>query len=595
MANNNSLQRSPINSNGGSLNNSLDNSQTSIRSFYSTPNTSSPPKKTFVIKSKATATSHFYNAKIQSSTSIPELLVMKPLFIPVKTLMYRKLPMYLERCEFREKKGIHSMQDIPLNISMSQSISPKKKNTMMARLKPLNKHTETKKKKNQELLENLLKNVDQDEIDEEQILKKPEFSDSVEETKAEEEFSPMIMKKSLKESILPSDVFNLINHNFKDENLQGFFEKLDPYIKRIYLSNNDFGMLSCHKLFEILKRPNFEPKLIELDLEECKISDQVAMNIFMNLHRINNLRILNLTGNFISHLSCSELKSLLASNTSIRELYLRKNKLSGLAGISIFQGLLMNSTLKVLDLSWNILTMKACADALVKVLKQDICGLIHLDLSYNNFSVKEAQIISEGLFMNHQLYGLHFEGNFGYIDAKGCLIVPNNCRKKNLGDYDNSRRIKGLKSYHLQNLQASKCEESNEEEDEDEEEIKYKNCCWLCDNWREIVFELSLDELSDLPPVERVFIHLEVEGFQALPMNKPNNKASKYVYRKVLPASRVMFFFTVNELQLTSERFFTVKNPTPVLKNIKIGEMISPEIELRDLNYIEAGEDKIQR
>ena len=617
MSNQSSLQGSPCLFQNGSLNNSLDNSAVSIRSFYSNPNqTASPVKKKFIIKSKAPSsnTSNF-NQKIHSSTNLSEIVDMKAIVLPGKqNVIYRKKPSNNLDYNRNKPTKISSMQNIPLNTSISTSLSPPKRNNL-ARLKPLNKHFEVKSKKNQQLLENLLQNIENDEVEEEKHAKEMDISISVEEKKEEDEASPMIVvQKNLLPLLTSTDTLNLINHNLKDETLEHFLSKIDPQTKKFYLTNNSFGANSLKKFIEFAR---FDNKITELELEEAQITDQIASELFINILKFKHLKILNLTSNFISHQSSVELKSLLANNTSLKELYLRRNKLTGVAGTNIFQGLLLNNTLKVLDLSWNIIGMKSCSDGLNKLLKQESCGLVHIDLSYNNFTMKECQMIKEGISSNHNLYGLHFEGNYGYMDAKGFLIIPENFRKKPFADYNTARRIKGLKSYHQKTANNAKIVQNPMEESsisnysnnsemkvftnntgftvtsqnpngiDDEDPIPFKDCCWLCENWHEAVFELSLDELVDLPPITRAFIHLDIDGFQGNVMIKPNPKASKYLFRKVLPATRVTFFFTVNELQLTSERFFTMKNPTPVLQEIRIGEMVIPELEMPELNYIE--------
>lgn len=50
-------------------------------------------------------------------------------------------------------------------------------------------------------------------------------------------------------------------------------------------------------------------------------------------------------------------------------------------------------------------------------------SLIHFDLSSNNFSKEESEIIGEGLEQNKTIYGFHFRGNYGYIDSKGFLVL----------------------------------------------------------------------------------------------------------------------------------------------------------------------------
>lgn len=530
MSNSNSYQSSPLNHSGSSL-----------RSFYSSPNhenlSSSPPNKVFLIKSKLAPT------KIQSSTSIQQLLESNPQFLPGKQgIVYRKNPQIASQTNLTPKPTyfnpqapkiklfnsnstkLISLQNIPLK---SESLIRPKDKAPLAKLKPLNRHFLIKIKKNQELLEELLQKQG-DEVDEDPAS---DTSLTVEENKEEEESSPLriLVKKSMlipRGSLkgLQGDILNLVNHNLKDEILEGFLCRLEQRVKRVFLANNCFGALACKSLVAFMGKQG-DSQLIELDLEENQMNDTEGIALFNVINRMRHLRIVNLTGNFLSHHSSPELKTMIASNTSIKELYLRRNKLSGVAASHIFQGLLLNSSLKVLDLSWNILTTRSCAEALCKLIVQDSCSLVHLDLSYNNFSLKEAGIIAESLALNHRLYGFHFEGNYGFVDVKGFLKIPEKFKRKLFNNYETSRRIKGI---------GAKIGISKGDNNEEENELGYRDCCWLCEGWQEMCFELSVDELSDLPEIKAVFLHLEVEGFHGIPMKKPSKKASKYVVRKVL-------------------------------------------------------------
>ena len=49
--------------------------------------------------------------------------------------------------------------------------------------------------------------------------------------------------------------------------------------------------------------------------------------------------------------------------------------------------------------------------------------IIHLNLSYNNFSYDECDIIAEMLKDNHTIYGFHFAGHYGYVDNLGFFIL----------------------------------------------------------------------------------------------------------------------------------------------------------------------------
>ena len=44
-------------------------------------------------------------------------------------------------------------------------------------------------------------------------------------------------------------------------------------------------------------------------------------------------------------------------------------------------------------------------------------------MSFNNFTKEASQIIANGLEPNKTLYGIHFRGNYGFINAKGFLII----------------------------------------------------------------------------------------------------------------------------------------------------------------------------
>ncbi len=73
----------------------------------------------------------------------------------------------------------------------------------------------------------------------------------------------------------------------------------------------------------------------------------------------------------------------------------------------------------MLDLSWNslghYLKNHTGVNQLCEMLKQNK-DIVHLDLSNNNFNLKECIEISIALENNKTIYGFHFQGNFGYVD-----------------------------------------------------------------------------------------------------------------------------------------------------------------------------------
>jgi len=50
-------------------------------------------------------------------------------------------------------------------------------------------------------------------------------------------------------------------------------------------------------------------------------------------------------------------------------------------------------------------------------------SLIHVDISHNNMSKIDIEIIADGLIENHNIYGIHLAGNAAKIDNQG-FVAP---------------------------------------------------------------------------------------------------------------------------------------------------------------------------
>jgi hypothetical protein len=82
-----------------------------------------------------------------------------------------------------------------------------------------------------------------------------------------------------------------------------------------------------------------------------------------------------------------------------------------------------NSTLLQFDMSWNSLgTNDDVAMAIATTVEKNE-SLLHLDLSQNNFSTMQLDVIAEGLKENHTILGLHMEGNSCTVDSRGFVKV----------------------------------------------------------------------------------------------------------------------------------------------------------------------------
>lgn len=114
----------------------------------------------------------------------------------------------------------------------------------------------------------------------------------------------------------------------------------------------------------------------------------------------------------------------LDKNEIFNELYLADNKIKSDGAVLIFRVLLKNIALKVLDLSWNLIG-KGSEDigiAFLQLFSKNEC-LVHVDFSFNSISIEATSRAALGLEKNFAIYGIHWSGNGGYVDADGFLVA----------------------------------------------------------------------------------------------------------------------------------------------------------------------------
>ncbi len=67
---------------------------------------------------------------------------------------------------------------------------------------------------------------------------------------------------------------------------------------------------------------------------------------------------------------------------------------------------------------------KECSKEICKYMQNS--SLLHLDISYNNFSYDDMILLQTALLTNQTLIGLHLEGNSGaYTDTNGFIAFKN--------------------------------------------------------------------------------------------------------------------------------------------------------------------------
>ncbi len=168
----------------------------------------------------------------------------------------------------------------------------------------------------------------------------------------------------------------------------------------------------------------------------------------------------------------------LSENDTLEELYLHYNKIQGDGSVTLFNALVKNTYLKVLDLSWNSLgaNEKGLAESFFNLFSKNN-DLVHCDFSYNNINYETTVKASEGLKFNHSIYGLHWNGNQGYVDTDG-FLVPFRTSLSTALQPKHSTAIAKLR------INGVKCLKEGKGHDK---AIPTENC-WICEGWVETTF-----------------------------------------------------------------------------------------------------------
>ena len=198
-----------------------------------------------------------------------------------------------------------------------------------------------------------------------------------------------------------------------------------------------------------------------------------------------NIQSLHLSENNLSDSIMPSLCKIINSHPALKEVYLRWNKITPEGGKTLFEELAANQSLRVLDLSWNLLGLgnrinnkeKNMVESLNNFLENNQ-DLYHLDLSCNKFTFEESKAIANCLKKNKTIYGFHFEGNFGNIDSMGFLKID---EKGEEFDYIGNllaKKINGVKPHRATDRKVKYVAEES-----------IYDCCWICDNWAEVFFK----------------------------------------------------------------------------------------------------------
>lgn len=233
-----------------------------------------------------------------------------------------------------------------------------------------------------------------------------------------------------------------------------------------------------------------------MNLSKCALGDLVTSQLFGLIKNSMNLKSINLSENNLTDNITDSVVDCFSKNQSLKEIYFRWNGLTAKFAGPFFRSIVESKEIMVLDLAYNHIGkgLKVIKEVknkrkrrgrlqdidvaeIIQEYLNDNDTLAHLDLSCNNFRLEECEKISEGLKVNHSVYGFHFDGNYGYVDSEGFLVMESS---KNYSTMHGRKSIYGLEKVRHYNKLAQQVES-----------VDTRNCCWICDGWMEMTFEYT--------------------------------------------------------------------------------------------------------
>jgi Ran GTPase-activating protein (RanGAP) involved in mRNA processing and transport len=181
-----------------------------------------------------------------------------------------------------------------------------------------------------------------------------------------------------------------------------------------------------------------ENMLQVLKLDKNQIGDHACNELLASLATNKNLKALHMNDNHLTDKIADKLSELLFNHYKLAEIYFRWNNISSFGGKKIFNVLVKNDVLVVADFGWNILGESYRTIRTDSGFIEEICTflhenrtMLHLDISNNHFTMIQSERIASALGKNNTIYGFHFTGNFGYVDAENFLMTDGDLTQDN--------------------------------------------------------------------------------------------------------------------------------------------------------------------
>ncbi|OMJ93570.1 hypothetical protein SteCoe_3405 [Stentor coeruleus] len=310
-------------------------------------------------------------------------------------------------------------------------------------------------------------------------------------------------------------------------------------VKRMILSENRIGSKTITTLTDVIKSQ--ECRLKVLELENTYISDKALGILCRILSEDKKLKKLSLAKNNLNNGSIQALVEMLKYNQTLKFLDLHWNCLGASGSVEFLEGLASNDGLVHIDLSYNSFGRKdsfVTANAFSKMFSVNQF-LQHVDLSNNYFGKKECEIIGEGLKDNHNIYGLHVQGNDCVVDSKGYVIPLEYLNKTEHGHLH--RRLLDTPRYKVRPISRINC--------------------WICEDWVEITITWK-PQVSGTLTENPIFIHLDCDNYQQCQMS--NKGLEFFAISRMVPPGMLKFFFSDSNNFGISKEYNTQILETPI-------------------------------
>ncbi|KAM3131808.1 hypothetical protein pb186bvf_016058 [Paramecium bursaria] len=359
-----------------------------------------------------------------------------------------------------------------------------------------------------------------------------------------------------------------------------FLESLssEPYenIKELDLSSNYLGPHQLQKLSKIIPESvetllltnsafskfhiiginhMIQNRIINLQLQKNNIADSGLILLLDGLQQHQLLRILNISDNRIGDKYMEQFGEYVKKAQNLQELYLQYNLISGRGGVNLFKGLIKNTTLKVLDLSFNHLGESSdCTSNICRIIQRPLQELVHIDLSHNKFTQNEIIQISADLACNQIIYGFHIEGHGNYkVNSRGFLVEGDEFKVKQ-EIQESQKDLDFLNDFKINKFMRR----SGVFEEVVQQNIIRKNgmrqiqgasivsnktndICWICQGWIEIKYTYTIQKSGKIESYP-IFIHFEFEDYR--PTLMEDQEGYFQVYKMCPPNTLIRYFFS---------------------------------------------------